>query len=157
MLDDGSPHQPIAQWLATQGHPEISERNISTWRHSGFVDWIHSQETLRDLAGLREFAGDINRKQRDTKLQQAALHLGTARVLRQLRDFDPEAYRTFAAANPQHLNALLLSLARLNHQHLKLQKYKDEQRDKNRKVKPPIPYEVPTEAIKAAEEALHLF
>ena len=43
-------YKDIIAWLASQGHPGISESNLSRWRKGGFLDWVRrDQEKRLDL------------------------------------------------------------------------------------------------------------
>lgn len=46
-------YKDIIAWLASQGHPGISESNLSRWRKGGFQDWLRQEQQKRiDLFNL---------------------------------------------------------------------------------------------------------
>lgn len=129
MLDDGHPYSAVVQWLTENSAPDISERNVSDWKNSGFIDWLNSQAAFQDMHALREFANEATANPDDLRIQEAALLLGTMRILRHLRDSAPEPFQKQMDTKPYHFVSLLHCLVGTSAQHLKLKKYKQEQRE----------------------------
>ena len=40
-------YKHIIAWLVSQGHPGISESNLSRWRRGGFQDWLRKEQQKR--------------------------------------------------------------------------------------------------------------
>ena len=136
MIDDGHPYSAVVEWLTQNGISHISQRNLSDWKDSGYIDWLNSQAAFQDMDALREFANDATANPDDLRIQEAALLLGTMRILRHLRDSAPEPFQKQLNEKPYHFVPLLHCLVGTNAQHLKLRKYKEDQREKAKASRP---------------------
>jgi hypothetical protein len=133
MLDDGSPYQPIIDWLDANGHPGFLVDHISNWKDGGFQDWLAHQDQLSDSQVLRELTLDFARENEGSKTQEAAIHVAAALLYRTFLKFDPAKLGERLNLEPEHVTTLLNSFTRLNRRSTELdmiREYNRQQQDR---------------------------
>src|SRR5437867_1469738 len=85
LLQDGLSYRKIIQDLGPDAKGLI-ERNISTWHHGGYKDWLKEQQWRENTRMRHESASDLIDKLDLGKVNQAALYVATLQIFDALRN-----------------------------------------------------------------------
>ena len=99
-LDDGQPASAILPWLnglpavkkvlaAWFAGAPINDQNLTTWRTTGYKQWLEKQNFVAELKALGEDATDFSRAAGE-KLARGTASIAAAKILKMLRAIPPE-------------------------------------------------------------------
>jgi hypothetical protein len=127
MIRDGVSYGELRQRFLDLGHSEfddISEKNISNWKTSGYQRWLREQEWRDDMQQTRaealEFAG-ID----EAKLEQVTLKTASMRLYQLFKQFDAVDFSVAVENKPEAYTRLFSALPRITREALRYQKYRD--------------------------------
>mgnify|MGYP000913137709 CR=1 FL=1 len=106
MLRDGCTYAKVAAFCASEGHPEINEKNVEYWSKPdetgscGFQDWMREQERLQDIAARREFALEVVKANPGSDLNEASIQLAASHLYELATEFDVENFKRRLTDDP---------------------------------------------------------
>ncbi|MBU6408983.1 MAG: hypothetical protein KGR98_01220 [Verrucomicrobia bacterium] len=104
MLRDGAAARQVIEYLEAQGIKDVSDCNISVWRHGGYQDWLAEQqppaeqERLAMMARRRDLALEIVKQCQGSRISEAAFHIAASQVYEVLGHFNPARLKALLAA-----------------------------------------------------------
>jgi len=78
----------IVEDLEKAGHPGISDRNISTWKLGGYVDWLKEQQLLETRLATTKALERYTRSGEIDRIQQNALAVAADQLLAIIAHFN---------------------------------------------------------------------
>ena len=135
MLDDGCRYKPIANWLAANGHPDVTPKHISEWKKGGFQEWLELDRELSKQQKLRELSYDIATANEGSKTQEAAVQIAANFLFQVFLKFDPEKLGKQLDIDPTRIPTVLNAFSRINRRGSELdmlKEYKRQQEERQR-------------------------
>ena len=87
-LRAGYTYRMIAEDLEKSGYPGISDRNISTWKLGGYVDWLKEQQLIEARLATTKALERYTRSGEIDRIQQNALAVAADHLLAIMAQFN---------------------------------------------------------------------
>jgi len=132
MLRDGKRYTEISDWLASNGAPGISEKNVENWAKPddsgscGYTDWLKDQDRLEDIRAKREFAIEVIKANDGATIHEAAMQFMASQLYDVVVDFDLAKLKAQLSENPALYNDIASALAKLSKGGLEYARYRDQ-------------------------------
>jgi hypothetical protein len=129
LLEDGLPYGEIIRALDSSTDPPLpyplSEQNISGWKDGGHQDWLLHQDWVEQVRVNLESAGDLVHDFDTTRVNQAALQIGSLHIFEALRDLARGSLDNKLGGDSRAFTRMIHALARASRETLQLQRYQD--------------------------------
>jgi hypothetical protein len=120
LLDEGIPYSQIVTNLETEA-PDLTLMDISRWFQSGHQDWLKNQLWLDETRSRLDMAIDVIAEHEGSNVHLANLHVAATHLIQDLI----QRGHTLLADHPDQYVDIINSIARIGHEALNFQKYRE--------------------------------
>lgn len=136
-LRDGATYRSIADWLCSQGHDGITEKNVESWakpdpetQSCGYQDWLTQEAKLETLRANRDFALQVVRDGAGGDIHEASLNFAASGLFDALSGFDVEQLKSSLREKPELYLEVVNAIARMSKPGLDFAKYREQVAEK---------------------------
>jgi len=88
LIDDAKPFPEILQWLATSGHPAITEADLTAYAEGPFQRWVRDHERMDRFAAQQDIASDLTKGENLHNFNTATVTIAQLNLFEVLNRFD---------------------------------------------------------------------
>ena len=100
-LENGATYVSVIDWLASKGHSDFNESNLSWWKNGGYQDWLRDQERKQESRALRNWSASLANRKDPAILANALSNFTGAKLHRLLCSLDYEGLARELQARPE--------------------------------------------------------